>query len=189
MDEIKPATNQSANNHLSAQEFQHTLRNWYDEKGLQSDLRSYLRLKMINHLKYTEIGHKLVQKPNNIQSSLSKQAVNLVVADYLLQNNCHYTFSVFNSETNILPEFNIGILQANQSVQRFQLENLLNILELVGISKKSRECERICDFYYNSKGSLPILSCLIRLLKNDTVKETKPAKTAINLGKKLFQNL
>ncbi|KAJ8929508.1 hypothetical protein NQ314_017801 [Rhamnusium bicolor] len=135
-------------NNLSAQEFQKMLCSWFEEKVIGRD-----------------IGKRTLQR-----ISLSKQAVNLIVAEFLMQNKCHYTLSIFNTEaslTNILPEYPVifeNDTMKEKEMYHFDKENILNMMELIGITKGSIYCDELLSSYFGGQENNSILSCLISLL-------------------------
>lgn len=85
---------------LSQAQFQEELDRWFQRRGIISDLRSHLRHLMVMALQNTQIGPK-----SSDESSPKAQALNLLVAEYLLRHKCHYTLSVFTSEVPALTDF------------------------------------------------------------------------------------
>ncbi|CAG9819587.1 unnamed protein product [Phaedon cochleariae] len=154
-----PFTGSKASN-MSAEEFQTLLTSWFEEKGIITDLRSQLRFKMINILKNTAIGRN-ISKRSVSHHSLSKQAINLIVAEFLMVNKYHYSLSVFNTEaalTNVFPEY----LKFDdiQEPFRYSFENLSNIFELIGVQRNSEFGKEALNSYCNNSDS-SILSCLV----------------------------
>ncbi|EFA02033.1 uncharacterized protein LOC103312578 [Tribolium castaneum] len=180
-DHISPALFDSPTPQMSSKEFQRTLYTYFEEKGLVDDLRSYLRVLMIKQLKNTKVG-KIEQKP---QFSLSKQAFSLVIADYLLHEGCHYTLSIFSTEVpGVAPQNPFSLYEAHNSRNkwRFDEESLLNVLELIGISKTSGESLKISARYFRNGESL--LSCLVAA-KSANLEELAGVEGEDYLGKVL----
>lgn len=178
---IFPALFPTSTTQMSAKEFQRTLYTWLEEKGLVHDLRSYLRVLMINQLRSTRIG-KIDQKPN---FSLSKQAFSLVIAEHLLHEGCHYTLSIFSTEVpGVASQIPFSLFEAHSDCDkwRFDEESLTNVLELIGISKGSSESLRISALYFRNSESL--LSCLVAT-KAAEVKEIGQIDNEDYLGKVL----
>lgn len=154
---------------VSDQQFQDMLSSWFEEKGIISDLRSQVRYKMINVLKNTVIGRDICKKSSQT-ISLSKQAVNLVVAEHLMQNKYQYSLSIFNTEaslTNMFPEYGYKCLNELEN-NPFNRENILNVLELMNISKNSKICEEILKLYFQETDRKSLLECLITWLSKAT---------------------
>ncbi|XP_030749951.1 uncharacterized protein LOC115877777 [Sitophilus oryzae] len=160
---------------LSSEEFKRILNSWLEEKGVLLDMKSYLKFQMINMLRSTVIGNNICKKP---VYSLAQQAVHLIVAEYLLQNKCNFTLSVFNTEvqlTNILPEAKLfrSVSTDSEHSKVFDKENLENILELIGFPKQTEQFLNIVENYLSHNCSL--LSCLVNFYSNNIVvpKENK----------------
>ncbi|XP_060531525.1 uncharacterized protein LOC132705108 [Cylas formicarius] len=170
MEEIKPAVpNQPDFKELTPQEFQQMLNSWFEEKGIKTDLKSYLKYKLINILKTTMIGKRLKSGPKT--NSLAHQALHLIIAEYLFQNQCHYSLSLFSSEVNltkILPEISL-FFDTNSIATRGRLDkhNLVNILELLGISKDSECGQCVVNLYFGPDSNKSILVCLIDSIQGE----------------------
>ncbi|RZC34548.1 MLP1-like, partial [Asbolus verrucosus] len=170
---ISPALYETPPSQMTSQEFQRMLYTWFEEKGLVADLRSYLRVLMINKLRNTTVG-KIDHNKTNF--SLPKQAFSLVIAEHLLREGCHYTLSIFSTEVpgvaNQLP-FSLfeAHCQKESDTWRFDQDSVLNVLELVGISKNSNESLRIAALYFRNYGSL--LSCMISSKTADGARDSK----------------
>nr|CAI5834047.1 unnamed protein product [Callosobruchus analis] len=152
---------------LSSEEFQKLLKTWFEEKGIISDIKVQLRYKMINILKKTVVGREIVEKCIQ-RTSLSKQALNLIVAEFLLQNQFHYSLSLFNTEAsvaNIFPEhaYKYGT-EVKKKQFRLDYENFLNVMELIGVPKTSDECKELVNLYYANSEYYSVLDSLIQLL-------------------------
>ncbi|VEN53267.1 unnamed protein product [Callosobruchus maculatus] len=152
---------------LSPEEFQKLLKTWFEEKGIISDIKVQLRYKMINILKKTVAGREIVEKCIQ-RTSLSKQAVNLIVAEFLLQNQFHYSLSLFNTEAlvaNIFPEdaYKSGT-QVKKKQYRLDYENFLNVMELIGVPKTSDKCKDLVNLYYANSEYYSVLESLLHLL-------------------------
>ncbi|XP_050508547.1 uncharacterized protein LOC126885835 [Diabrotica virgifera virgifera] len=175
-----PAVDPSKN--LSSQEFQDLLTSWFEQKGILSELRTNLRYKMINILKNTTIGRDIIRKSPPSSMSLSKQAVNLIVAEFLMRNHCDYSLSLFNTEAGLSTSFSDNIVNENNKLisLQFDRENILNILELIGVHKTSDLCQEILNIYYKNCDNISLLSALITVLSK-SVPENVQAKKEINL--------
>lgn len=150
---------------VSSQEFQDMLTSWFEKKGILCELRTSLRYKMINVIKNTSIGRDIVQKTNPSSISLSKQAISLIVAEFLMTNNCDYSLSLFNTEAGLSRTFSDNIAnEENKLTLQFDKENILNILELIGVHKTSNICSEILDIYYGNNECNSFLSALVSVL-------------------------
>lgn len=171
MENIIPAIqqmNEKSLKELSPQEFQQLLSSWFQDRGIIQDMKSYLKFQMINVLKNTTIGKNMTKCVPQTYS-LAQQALHLIVAEYLLQNHCHFTFSLFINEvslTNILPNdkaffCNDDTYKTTRNV--FDKDNLINILELTGLPKDNEHFARILNCYFEG-GVCSLLSCLIDVI-------------------------
>lgn len=169
---IRPPDNQ-IESELSSQEFQRRLYSWFEEQGLLSDLRARLRVQMINVLKGTALGPTV---SGQIRQSVSPkiQAVNLLIAECLLHQNCHYTLSVFSIEepmVSVLPEMNNSVMHGASKAQsgslhtwRFAENDVFDILETLGIGTVTEGGAEIFDQYFDKNSTECLLMCIIRSL-------------------------
>ncbi|CAH0560245.1 unnamed protein product [Brassicogethes aeneus] len=166
MEHITPAIlKDKEEREISSEELQKTLHSWFKDKGLLKNLRCHLRLQMIEILRNTAVGKNLVKQPFKT-ATLAQQAINLIIAEYLIRNNCHYSLSMFTTEVSlngVLPQCLFDSSNMYQNWQ-FTQENLINILELNGVSKHSQQCEQILSLYYSCGGNTSLLNALIRAL-------------------------
>lgn len=153
---------------LSAEGFRNLLSSWFEEKGIVSDLKSHVRYRMINILKNTAIGRDIVRKSLQ-KTSLSRQAVNLIVAEYLMQNHYHYTLSIFNTEAGLTDIFPVSGEFNDSNPAKFDPDNVRNIMELIGISKMNILSNELLSSYYTDQDA-SILSSLVTLLHRLTDK-------------------
>lgn len=171
-DNITPALNLNDQNlsELSAEEFQRRLYTWFEDRGLLSDLRAHMRLQMINALKDTSIG-----KPAASQAMSPKlQAINLLIAEFLLHQDCHYSLSIFSAEVpaiNVLPEFSSYVINGGAKPStdtfkkwRFTEKDMWDILETLGFIKESDEAVEIVKRYYDKSNDECLLMCVIRMM-------------------------
>lgn len=144
--------------------FQTMLSSWLEEKGFIQDIRSQIRFQLVNILKNTALGRNTVRKISS-SKSVSTQAVNMIVAEYLLKNEYHYSLSVFMAESSLVSVIpDITLKSSNSSSEpMFKNEDILNIFELLGISKASMG-RKILSLYHEQSNSNSILFCLIYIL-------------------------
>ncbi|XP_017125671.1 uncharacterized protein LOC108145013 [Drosophila elegans] len=100
---------------LSEHEFEPKFRQWLDQEGIARELHSHLRVELIHCFNNTALGQLLskaagVQMAHSHSLLLSPLAMMLhtLVAEFLHSQNCHFTLSVFCSETQHrgkLPDF------------------------------------------------------------------------------------
>lgn len=170
-DSLHPAINVETQNpaELSAEEFQRKLYAWFEDRGLLSDLRAHMRMQMIGALKDTTLG-----KPSTSQAISPKvQAINLLIAEFLLHQDCHYSLSIFSAEVpsiNVLPDFSSHVINGSKpNVEsfkkwRFAEKDMWDILETLGFVKNSDEATEIVSRYYDKNIDEPLLTCIIRLV-------------------------
>ncbi|CAG9859847.1 unnamed protein product [Phyllotreta striolata] len=172
---------------LSSDEFKALLTDWYEEKGILSQLRAQLRFKMINVLKNTAIGREITKKTSQTSMCLSKHAVNLIVAEFLMKNNYEYSLSIFNTEAGLCNMYTNNLVnQSEKNLLQFDLDNLINILELVGINKMSELFSNILDRFCSNEENVSVLACLINMLSHLSMdSEVDPP----DLKQKMFADL
>ncbi|KAK5644230.1 hypothetical protein RI129_008075 [Pyrocoelia pectoralis] len=151
---------------MSAEEFQKRLYMWFEDRGLLAELRAHLRKQMISALRDTSIGHVVTQHKQGV--SPKTQAFNLLVGEFLLRYDYHYSLSVFSTEvplTNTLPEvplsLNSSLDKDTCKAWKFAEKDMWDILETVGVVRESEIGEKIHAEYYD-RGEQPLLTCLIK---------------------------
>ncbi|KAI8035122.1 hypothetical protein M5D96_012067 [Drosophila gunungcola] len=117
---------------LSEHEFEPKFRQWLDQEGIARELHSHLRVELIHCFNNTALGQLLskaagVQMAHSHSLLLSPLAMMLhtLVAEFLHSQNCHFTLSVFCSETQHrgkLPDFR------SRPEFRFRPEELQQVL-------------------------------------------------------------
>ncbi|XP_016954633.1 uncharacterized protein LOC108027622 [Drosophila biarmipes] len=120
---------------LSEQEFEVKFRQWLDQEGIAREMHSHLRVELIHCFNNTALGQLLskaagVQMAHSHSLLLSPLAVILhtLVAEFLHSQNCHFSLSVFCSETphrHSLPDFR------RRPEFRFREEELQPVLSAV----------------------------------------------------------
>lgn len=173
LENIKPAVNIKDEQHqqMSAAEFQKRLYGWFEEKGLLSELRAHLRKQMIEALNDTAIGRAVTNKQKQVVSP-KLQAYNLLVAEFLLHHNYHYSLSVFSTEVpliSVLPEFpglkiNEPDNQPNSIKWQFSEKDMWDILDTIGIRQHSDEGRSIHTDYYKGTTKQPLLTCILKVI-------------------------
>lgn len=184
-DKLKPALNikTDGKTELSPQEFQRQLYSWFEDRGLLAELRAHLRLQMINILKSTGIGK------NTIKQGISPklQALNMLIAEFFLHQEYHYSLCVFTTEVPLVNIFadmpNCLINKSSPELKpikwRFTEKDMWDLLETLGITQNTDEGNHIKKLYYDSDESL--LTSLIRMLyKMKIVKEESSNKLPAN---------
>lgn len=95
------------------------------------------------------------------------QAVNLLLAEFLIQQNCFYTLSVLSTEVplvNILPELNNNFLNKPDAGWKFEEKDALDILETLGFGKDSEE---IVKTYFDADNKEALLFCILKTPSKD----------------------
>ncbi|KAF5300004.1 hypothetical protein FQR65_LT09260 [Abscondita terminalis] len=177
---IKPAINvpNDTPKELSAEEFQQRLYDWFHERGLLTELRAHLRKQMIGVLKDSPVGHTITAQQNHQCLSPKLQALNLLIGEFLLCNNYHYTLSVFSTESpaiSLLPEFPLSLTptEAKNKQWRFIDKTMLDILETFGIQRDSELGEKVFQSYYKNESD-PLLTNIMNCIRlsNKTVQSS-----------------
>jgi len=143
----------------------------FENRGLLDELRAHLRQQMVIALRDTSLrpGPSRCLKSN---MSPTIQAINLLVAEFLLQQDHHYTLSVFTSEVPLLrnmPEFIVsgsqisaGSNTTDESMPCFHHQDIKDIMEILGLSLDTEVGNRIyCQYEDNSKNTA-LLTCLLQ---------------------------
>ncbi|KAL1505804.1 hypothetical protein ABEB36_005281 [Hypothenemus hampei] len=177
MDNIKPAfegSNEKILKDLSPGEFQQTLSCWLQEKGVIRNMKSYLKFQMINALQNTVLGKNIKKNCSQI-FTLSQQALHLIVGEYLLHHQCNFALSLFSTEVNLthlLPEKKI-VFEPDKLLNverlRFSKENIVDILELIGIPKYNQHFTNVLYKYFENNDG-PLISCLLEVIASETGK-------------------
>ncbi|KAJ2945242.1 hypothetical protein O0L34_g9313 [Tuta absoluta] len=152
----------------SVDNFQKFFYELFEKNGILNDLRAYLRRHIVDVLKNSNAGETpLSQKHFSERLELKAQALNILVAEYLLQSDFHYTLSVFVSEiplANMVFDF-AGSLMKGEGVAglRFKDKDVWSIIQHLGIKCDSKQICRILDLYKNE--NQPLLLCIIKGLQ------------------------
>lgn len=147
---------------ITAEDFQKQLFSWFQDKGLMAELRSHLRVKMIGILKNASVECKV---RNSFSPKL--QAVNLLIAEYLLYKEYHYSLSVFSTEVPLANEFqDYSLHDGRVKKYKFSENDMWDILEILGITNDSDEGKDVRYTYFNESNTEPLLTCVIRTLHN-----------------------
>ncbi|XP_076273128.1 uncharacterized protein LOC143204467 [Rhynchophorus ferrugineus] len=179
MEKLEPALSQKLDlTEIPAEEFQRVLTVWLEEKGLLANLKSYMKFQMINMLRNTVMGKNLRKKSSEV-FSLAQQALHLIVAEYLWQNQCQFTFSLFSSEvnlTNVMPDSKLFSFmnERTDNVKMFDKNNVVHILELVGFSKQNAQFPKLLRLYFEKNNTL--LNCLVNILSENYTDIQDPEK-------------
>lgn len=92
------------------------------------------------------------------------QAINLLLAEFLIQQNCFYTLSVFSTEVplaNILPELNNNFISRPDFGWKFEEKDALDILETLGF-EKTNENSPFLTTYFSTENKEALLTCILK---------------------------
>lgn len=143
----------------------------FENRGVLDELRTHLRQQMIMALKDTSL------RPNSsgrLKSNLSPkiQAINLLVAEFLLQQHHHYTLSVFTSEVPLLrsmPEFKMSGTHISadgktdgESMPHFHHQDVKDIMEILGLPLDTEVGNNICLEYHDNLKNTALLTCIVQ---------------------------
>lgn len=143
----------------------------FENRGVLDDLRTHLRQQMIMALKDTSLRPI---SSGRLKSNLSPkiQAINLLVAEFLLQQHHHYTLSVFTSEVPLLrsmPEFTMSGTHISadgktdgDSMPRFHHQDVKDIMEILGLPLDTEIGNQICLKYQENSKSTALLTCIVQ---------------------------
>ncbi|XP_018336192.1 oral-facial-digital syndrome 1 protein homolog isoform X2 [Agrilus planipennis] len=153
-----PAENETTKE-LTVADFQKALFEWYNRRGLLSDLRAHLRTQMVSALKDTSIEQCFTSK--NISPKM--QAINLLIAEFLMLYNYHYSLSVFSTEVPFANALNYVNTEKADHHKAFDEHDAIDILETVGISQNTKEGPIILKKYM-ANNSEPLLMHILKYL-------------------------
>ncbi|KAF0758267.1 Uncharacterized protein FWK35_00012470 [Aphis craccivora] len=149
-------------------DIQSKLNSWFEEKGIINKLRAHIREQMISALEDNSMGNT---NKRNINSP-KIQAINLLVADFLINQENLFTLSVFTTEVPLLGnlhEFSSYVNRLGNNTQKipitkpsFQLNDVQDILEALGIQPNSDITELTCQYYFNEKKIHSLLASLFK---------------------------
>ncbi|XP_050355423.1 repetitive organellar protein-like isoform X2 [Nymphalis io] len=152
----------------SADEFQKFIHDLFENNGVLNDLRAYLRGHIVDVLQRAETGQSTLCHKNFTQRlELTFQAVNILIAEYLLRMEFKYSLSVFISEiplSNMVFKFANALLKSTDSALsglRFGESDIWSILNYLGIKCDSEHASKIVEVYKNQPDS-PLLWCILK---------------------------
>ncbi|KAJ0172742.1 hypothetical protein K1T71_011881 [Dendrolimus kikuchii] len=172
IDEAPPAVadNIDQQNTKSAENFQTFIYDLFDQNGILNDLRAYLRGHIVNVLKSAQTGDPLpCQKHFAKRLELANQALNILVAEYLLHEEFNYSLSVFVSEiplANMVFAFAKTLMLNKESDHenlKFIEHDIWRILNYLGMKCDSEHIYNIIDMY-KSEGNPPLLLCILKCM-------------------------
>ncbi|KAL5243663.1 hypothetical protein ACI65C_011073 [Semiaphis heraclei] len=156
-------------------DMQNKFYSWFKDKGIINKLRAHIKEQMISAL---EDSHNMWNTNKRNITSPKIQAINLLVADFLMKQENLFTLSVFITEVPLLcnlHEFSSYVNSLGKSTQQipvtksnFQLNDVQDILETLGIQPNSDILELTCQYYFNEKQVHSLLACLFRSITTIT---------------------
>ncbi|KAJ8720729.1 hypothetical protein PYW08_006194 [Mythimna loreyi] len=154
----------------SADSFQSFIYELFEKNGILNDLRAYLRGHIVNVLKSAETGDPPPCQKNFTQRlDLRYQALNMLVAEYLMRLEFNYSFSIFVSEiplANMVFGFAKSLMEnidENTADMRFKDSDVWSILNYLGIQCDSERASNIVEMYQNEKEN-PLLLCILKAM-------------------------
>lgn len=175
-------------------DFKQEFYRWFESRGLLFELKSFMRLQMVRSLQENNTinGTNVTTFKKKCSSSPKFQAMNLLVADYLLQQTCLYTISVFASEVptlNNFPEFSSYVSKVLRnakdssvtdlnSIPRFSHADVQDILETLGLPTSIRVGRFAAEQYLEQGEAL--LTCIVRALTAQNIGTTREQVRADN---------
>ncbi|KAG6459748.1 hypothetical protein O3G_MSEX011576 [Manduca sexta] len=154
----------------SVENFEKFVYELFDKNGVLNDLRAYLRGHIVNVLKSAQTGDPPpCQRHFTQRLDLTYQALNMLVAEYLLRLEFSYSLSVFVSEiplANMVFEFAKTLMQNNDenfTSLRFQDSDVWSILNYLGVMCDSEHASSIVEMY-KSVETCPLLLCIFKCI-------------------------
>ncbi|XP_047027306.1 uncharacterized protein LOC124635491 isoform X3 [Helicoverpa zea] len=164
------AETQNVTNTESADSFQSFIYELFEKNGILNDLRAYLRGHIVNVLKSAQTGDPPpCQKHFTQRLELTYQALNILIAEYLLRLEFTYSFSVFISEiplANMVFGFAKSLMERteeNKAEMRFRDTDVWSILNYLGVQCDSEHASNIFEMYKNDKQQ-PLLLCILKCM-------------------------
>lgn len=182
---------------ISSKEFQRKLFDWFEKRGLLSELRAFMRHRMIAALYSSESPCPASHFSTETAVSPSLQALLLLVAEFLVQQKYHYTMSVMVAEAPLLasfPKFSgyVSYMSQTETIHkgsnfpRYSERDVQEILEVLGIPSNSESMEHILRLYSNNDARESLLACMLTALSaiiqnfsNETHKKNKTSKPSL----------
>lgn len=143
----------------------------FENRGVLDDLRTRLRQQMVMALKDTSLRPS---SSGRLKSNLSPkiQAINLLVAEFLLQQHHHYTLSVFTSEVPLLrsmPEFTMSGTRISadgktdgESMPRFHHQDVKDIMEMLGLPLDTEVGNQIYLQYQGNSKNAALITYIVQ---------------------------
>ncbi|XP_050551812.1 uncharacterized protein LOC118271016 isoform X1 [Spodoptera frugiperda] len=164
------AETQNVDNADSADSFQSFIYELFEKNGVLNDLRAYLRGHIVNVIKSAQTGDPHpCQKHFTQRLELKYQAVNILIAEYLMRLEFSYSFSVFVSEiplANMVFGFAKAMMERrseNKMDMRFKESDIWSILNYLGVQCDSEHAANVVEMYKNDKQN-PLLLCILKCM-------------------------
>ncbi|XP_072945723.1 uncharacterized protein [Epargyreus clarus] len=153
----------------SSHNFQKFIYELFDKNGILHDLRAYLRGHIVNVLKCAQTGEPpLCQKHFTQRLELASQALNILIAEYLIRLEFTYSLSVFVSEiplSNMVFDFAKTLHKDSSDVSslRFKENDIWSVLNYLGVKCDSEHALNIVEMY-RSEDQAPLLLCILKCI-------------------------
>nr|CAD7434612.1 unnamed protein product [Timema monikensis] len=158
----------------------------FNDRGYLGKLQTLLRQQMISALQDTPLG---TRPEGRLWCAVSPKcyAINLLIAEFLLQQEYHYTLSVFTSEVPLLrnlPEFSVTLgsvadavkVDSGEGLSHFQNRDVTDIMEALGFPADSDEVKALYSLYQYKRE--PLLTCFIRTISETSHRsKVSPSET------------
>ncbi|XP_037025506.1 uncharacterized protein LOC119066911 [Bradysia coprophila] len=162
-------------------EFKQNLIEWVEQQDISKELQSKLRSDLITNFGKTALGRQIaVQYQQSQRMVLSSMVLvlNTLVAEFLYDQNCHFSLSVFSSEVpykNVLPDF--------EKTRKFRFDSaeLNDIMKALALDRSDHKTE-ILQMYKQPQerdGTLAdssLLFCIIKTLSQTIPVNSQPSK-------------
>ncbi|CAG2065611.1 unnamed protein product, partial [Timema podura] len=159
----------------------------FNDRGYLGKLQTLLRQQMISALQDTPLGPR---PEGRLWCAVSPKcyAINLLIAEFLLQQEYHYTLSVFTSEVPLLrnlPEFSVTLgsvagavkVDGGKGLSHFQNRDVTDIMEALGFPADSDEVKALYSMYRSKRE--PLLTCFIRTI-SETSHNTTSSRSKVS---------
>nr|CAD7590858.1 unnamed protein product [Timema genevievae] len=159
----------------------------FNDRGYLGKLQTLLRQQMISALQDTPLGPC---PEGRLWCAVSPKcyAINLLIAEFLLQQEYHYTLSVFTSEVPLLrnlPEFSVTLgsvagavkVDGGKGLSHFQNRDVTDIMEALGFPADSDEVKALYSMYRSKRE--PLLTCFIRTI-SETSHNTTSSRSKVS---------
>ncbi|XP_033150402.1 uncharacterized protein LOC108604999 [Drosophila busckii] len=156
---------------LSEQDFEREFRQWMKQEGVECKVHTQLRSELINSFTSTPLGQllsKVCAKVSATPLSPLELALHTLVSEFLYAQSCHFTLSVYCSETpqqQALPNFEE---RANFRFDADELQQLLS--QLLGQPQQQLQ-QRVTQLYAEQQQSL-LLALLQALLQSTAMQQS-----------------